>query len=114
MFRVAIVGHSLVPVSFDSSPFVSVSISRKPGAKFQDWECSEFSEFFAARFDLAIVFLGGNDLAIAETQEVVNRAKFLAERASECANQVRVCTIEQRNYSEFNRFRVSNQAFSHT
>ena len=56
------------------------------------------------------MFLGGNDLAIAETHEVVNRAKFFTERALECAVQVRP-TVEQRNYSEFNRFGVSNWFF---
>ena len=61
---------------FDSPPSVSVPIFRKPGAKFIDWECSESRDFFALRFDLAIIFLGGNDLAVAETHEVINKAKF--------------------------------------
>ena len=111
MFRVAILGHSLTPRELEQVLGVEISIYRKPGARWSDLEAPEFREFWSRDFDLAILILGGNDLAHDEPLVVRERAKVFIERAKEKARIVRVYTVEQRFYDPGNRFGVDNLEF---
>ena len=108
MFRVVVVGHSLVPESIEG-PGLEISVFRKPGGKFTDLYCGEFSGFRQGNFDLAIIVLGGNDLAGSRPViEIVELAKGFVRYAKDVAREVRVCTAEIRMYEENNRFGVVN------
>ena len=111
MFKVAVVGHSLVPVAFPPLPGVEVQVFRKPGGKFLDLECREFAGVFSGRFDFLIVFLGGNDLAHQEVPAVLDQEKRFILEASKQTTYLEVCTVEQREYPSSNRFGVSNRDF---
>ena len=77
MYRVAILGHSLTPRELEVIPEVEIKIYRKPGARWSDLEAPEFREFWQRDFDLAILVLGGNDLAHEEQLVVREKAKVL-------------------------------------
>ena len=110
MFRVAIIGHSLVPRSFNSPPGTPCHIFRKPGGCFSDENCSEFQGLWEDNFDLVIMYLGGNDLAYLGEIEVYNRARDFITRVSEHARIVSVCNIEHRFYPEgSNRAHLNNK-----
>ena len=100
MFRVAIIGHSLVPRSFNSPLGISCRIFRKPGGCFSDENCSEFQGLWEDNFDLVIVYLGWNDLAYLGEIEVYNCARDFITRVSERSRIVRVRNIEHRFYPE--------------
>ena len=106
MFKVAIVGHSLVPTAISCPSGVSCQIFRKPGGCFSDEDCSEFRGLWQSHFDLVIVFLGGNDLVQFGEIDVYNKARRFIDRVSSHANLVRVCNVEHRAYPE-SSFRVS-------
>ena len=105
MFTVGIVGHSLTPRELDIAG-ISVRVFRKPGATWADINCREFSGFWQSRFDLGIVVLGGNDLALVDHREALGRAQEFIDRVSSCCSVVKVCTVEPRFYSVDNRFGV--------
>ena len=90
-----------MPRSFNTPPGTSCHIFRKTGGCFSDENCSEFQGLWEDKFDLVIVYLGGNDLAYLGEIEVYNRARdFFITRVSEHARIVRVCNIERRFYPE--------------
>ena len=111
MFRVAILGHSQVPEVVEG-PNLDIRVFRKPGGFWYDLFCPQFSDFCKGGFDLAIIVLGGNDLAgNRPVLDIVEDAKVFVKYASECARHVRVCTAESRTYPENNRFGVSNSEY---
>ena len=113
MPRVAVVGHSLVPLDFVCSvPGVQVSLFRKPGATWRDQDCSEFSQFWSGQFDLAILILGGNDLAFHEPHIVYERCKDFVNAALTCSTQVRVYLIEPRYYGSHSGFGITTGEFN--
>ena len=111
MYRVAVVGHSLVPESVQG-PGLDISVFRKPRGKLTDLFCGEFVGFREGHFDLAIVVLGGNDLAGSRpVYEIVELAKGFVDYAKGVAREVRVCTAEIRMYEANNRFGVDNEVY---
>ena len=59
----AIVRQSLAPQSFVEIPGHKVSIFRKSGAKWSDYNCNEFKADRGRNFYLLVIFFGENDLA---------------------------------------------------
>ena len=66
MFKVALVGHSLLPSTIPTVPDVEIRIFRKPGGTWLDDQCREFAPLWNLQFDLVILVLGGNDLAFTD------------------------------------------------
>ena len=111
MFRLAVVGHSLVPESVEG-PGLDIDVFRKPGGKWVDLWGSRFNEFRRGGYDLAIIVFGGNDLAgTRPVNSIIEDAKLFIRYAKGCAKHVRVCTAETRKYSEHNRFNVVNEEY---
>ena len=111
MYRVAVVGHSLVPESVQG-PGLDVSVFRKPGGKLTDLHCGEFTGFRQGHFDLAIIVLGGNDLAGPRpVSDLLDLARMFVDYAKGVAREVRFCTAEIRMYGENNRFGVNNEVY---
>ena len=111
MYHVAVLGHSLVPRGFDVIPGIDIEVYRKPGGLWIDLEAPEFREFWEKEFDLAILVLGGNDLARESVATVLDRAKEFITKAKDQARVVRVYTIEQKFYQDNNRFGIDPQEF---
>ena len=74
MYRVVVLGHSLVPRSFDSIPSIDIEVYRKPGGLWLDIETHEFIEFWTKEFDLAILVLGEDNFK-RSIMRVVNGVK---------------------------------------
>ena len=111
--KVAIVGHSLVPREFVcDTPGVEVLVFRKPGATWVDLNVREFSGFWGQNFDLVILMLGGNDLCLAEAYPVLCKCKEFVRAALQCANHVRVCSVESRDYDLQSRFDITTSEFN--
>ena len=55
MYRVAVLGHSLVPRNFDQVPGIEIKVYRKPGGLWVDLDAAEFREFWNDEFDLVIL-----------------------------------------------------------
>lgn len=111
MYTVAIVGHSIVPSEFVEVPGVRVHLYRKPGGRWSDFQCEQFRGFREGWFDLVIILLGGNDLSDVTAPVAFEQAKEFIGRAQQRAREVRVCTVEQRTYSNDNRYGVTTSEF---
>ena len=111
MFSVALVGHSLTPSELHVNG-ADIRIFRKPGGKWVDLDSREFSEFWASSFDLGIFVLGGNDLASASVNSVVQEAVRVVDRAKLNCRVVTVFSAEKREYSEGNRFGINHVEFN--
>ena len=110
MFRVALVGHSLLPtnVNFSNLHNVTVEVYRFPGATI-DRLTHELTEidFWTKRYDGVILCIGGNDLAIQTVTSVFDKFCILARRVKEVTRFLSICTIEYRLYPEGNRFGIN-------
>ena len=111
MFSDALLGHSLLPREFDVLPGVSVDVYRKPGGTWADFNSREFEGFRGNRYNLAILIFGGNDLAVVEPQVALQRAREFISKVKDRVDYVRVYTVEQREYSQGNRFRISTREY---
>ena len=113
MYRVAIVGHSLVPSEFVCNVSgVQIFLFRRPGATWEDQDCVEFREFWSGQFDLAIILLGGNDLAFKEAYPVFCKFKEFVHAALNCSAKVRVYSVESREYDHQSRFNITTREFN--
>ena len=112
MFSVAVVGHSLVPVTLDPIEGVTISIYRKPGATWLDYNCPAFRGMRENYFDLIIIILGGNDIAQVEASTAIARAKSFINRAQYQARFLRVFTAETRTFVNPRVFGVSNAIYT--
>ena len=113
MHRVAIIGHSLVPLGFICNVSgVQVSLFRRPGATWEDQDCVEFRNFWNCQFDLTIILLGGNDLASKEAYPVFCKFKEFVSAALNCSSQIRVYSAEPRNYDNQSRFNITTREFN--
>ena len=111
MFKVAILGHSLVPGTLEVEG-CSVSVFRKAGGKWADLETGEFREFWEREYDLAIFVFGGNELISTSAETVLNQALGYVERAKAKCKTIRVCSVEKRNYITHNRFRILSRWYN--
>ena len=111
MYNVALIGHSLLPTDFFALPDVAVSVFRRPGGTWLDSDCSEYGEFWCNNYDLAIIVLGGNDLAFVDHLTAIQRAKEFVNRIKGRVGQIRVYTVEPRDYTVNNRFGISTLEF---
>ena len=63
MYKVALVGHSQIPIELPEIPGSELKIFRQPGAKLDDLFKHPLRDLFEYRPDLCILYLGGNDLS---------------------------------------------------
>ena len=111
MFRVAVLGHSLVPRDFDVPEGIDLKVFRKPGATWLDYNCETFRGFREGQFDLVVILLGGNDIAQVEASTAFARAKSFVNRACQQARVVRVYTAESRDFPNSGLFGISNTVY---
>ena len=113
MYKVAIVGHSQVPVDLPEIPYVELKIFRKPGAKLEHVHESPLGDVFNYRPDLCIVLMGGNDIGIpqADRAEVMGRLRAYLLELKEITPDLRWMNMEKRFYPWRNRYGVNNQQY---
>ena len=103
VYKVAIVGHSQVPLHFPDIPDVEVRIFRKSGAKLSDFHnYREFQQVFTWPHQHTIIFMGGNDIGVGPNRWSPQRiATFLIRicwNFKDFGNTVSLVLIEPRTY----------------
>ena len=114
MFRVALIGHSLLPTRLylRDLPTVETEIHRYPGATIDDLTARlTETEFWTKRYDGIIVCIGGNDLATFSVDETFDRICNLARRLRPITTFLTFCTIEYRLYPSENRFGIIQREY---
>ena len=111
MYKVAIVGHSQVPVDLPEIPYVELKIFRKPGANLEDIHETPLGDVFNFRPDLCIVLMGGNDIGIpqADRSEVMGKLHAYLLELKEITPDLRWMNMEKRFYPFRNRYGLNNQ-----
>ena len=106
-YRVAILGHSQVPLNFPSIAGVETRIYRKSGAKLQRFgDYPEFTEVFSWPHDHNIIFLGGNDIGAGTNawtaEDIATKLISICWQLHHQGQTVSLVQIEPRQYlSEF-------------
>ena len=108
MYKVAIVGHSQVPVDLPEIPYVELKIFREPGAKLEHVHETPLGDVFNFRPDLCIVLMGGNDIGIpqADRSEVMGKLRAYLLELKEITPDLRWMNMEKRFYPFRNRYGV--------
>ena len=109
MFNMAVVGHSLVPVSINVSELIGVNMGfyQYPGATIEVLGYKLIQcEFFDNSFDFIILCIGGNDLAGHDVDPVFDKLRKFVSKDHAVTSNLSVCTVEYRNYPEGNMFNV--------
>ena len=86
--RVAVLGHSQVPLNFKFYKDIDVTIFQKPGALLKDIDTYPLKEIWQHEFDIIIVYLGGNDAVSNTTQYITSKLIEIVERCQRIARQV--------------------------
>ncbi len=98
MWKIAFVGHSQIPISFEF-PNTEIRIFRAPGGKasnyFQD---SRMNQILQWEHDLTILWIGSNDInGDANPVEIYNDIKEIyQEIETNCQSVVYICQVEPR------------------
>lgn len=101
MFKVAVVGHSQVPRSFDAVANTEVRLYRAPGARARNFfEDNRLNQVLEWKHDLTIVWIGSNDINPNTqprelTDLILNIGKVIEQN---CCSKVIVVEIENRLY----------------
>lgn len=111
-YRVVIGGHSQLPVIPDLS-HTEIITCKLSGGKLRDfWSHPNFKCMRDDNHDLAILFLGGNDVndsckPSSIISDIINITEYLQQRN----RNVVVTLLEPRQYSPNNRFGVSSNTY---
>ena len=112
-FKVAVVGHSQVPVRIGSVDGAEIRVFRKPGGSIADiYRVPELSESFSYGQDLTILFIGGNDFPTNSREQVTTDLLKLVHEYQQNGSRVAVFLIETREYKTPNRFNITTEEFT--
>ena len=113
MYKVALVGHSQIPIEMPEIPGTELRIFRQPGAKLEDIYKPPLRDVFEYRPDLCILYLGGNDLALPNTDrmEVMRKLREVLLSLKEVTKDLRWVNLEERFYPRRNRHQVIDSAY---
>ena len=113
-FKAIVAGHSNVPSSFPEIPFVDLEVVRVPGAKLSDfWTQPEFVSIREQTRDLAILYLGGNDINNdSRPRVIVNEIKAILRHLLTIHRNVTFVLLEPRQYRRNNRFGINPEGYS--
>ena len=111
-FKVAIVGHSQVPVSLANIEGTEIRIFRQGGAYIADiYSKPHLNESFSWGQDLTVLFIGGNDFPANSKESVTTDLLKLVQDYQETGSRVAVFLIESREYQIPNRFNIRNEDY---
>lgn len=113
-YRVVIGGHSQVPNFIPALQDTEIEICKVNGGKLKDfWEHSRFHVMREDEHDLAILFLGGNDVYDGcSPRELINEILRITDHLQQLNKRVAVTLLEPRHYSNGNRFGVSPTTYN--
>ena len=113
MFKVVIGGHSQVPTHLKQIDNVALTINRVPGAKLSDfWSDARFRDIKSVAHNLAILFLGGNDISSnSSPREITDDLLNIVTHLTAIHNKVVVVLIEHREIPENTRFNITNISY---
>lgn len=112
-YRLIIGGHSQVPNVLPTLLDVQITVCTLPGGKLDDfWEHYKFTCMRENEHDLAIIFLGGNDVNNStKLSDIINEILGIADYLKQRNKHVVVTLLEPRQYSVNNRFRVDSNTY---
>ena len=111
-FKVAIVGHSQVPVSIANIDGTEIRIFRQGGARIADiYAKPNLNESFSWGQDLTVLFIGGNDFPANSGENITTDLLKLVQDYQETGSKVAVFLIEPREYRIPNRFNITNEDY---
>lgn len=112
-YRVIIGGHSQVPSVLPTLQDAEITVCKLPGGKLKDfWEHSTFTYMRENEHDLAIIFLGGNDVNNStKPSDIINKILEIADYLKQRNKPVVVTLLEPRQYSVSNRFQVDSNTY---
>lgn len=113
VFRTAIVGHSQIPTSIPWTDDIEYHVFRKSGGVIRDLQEAPLNRVYETRFDLIVVFLGGNDI-IAHVQypsSLASRLRDILLDFSRRAGAVAFVAIEDRTYPPQSRFNITTEEY---
>lgn len=115
MFKVALVGHSQIPVGFQSSePNVEVRLFRAPGALVDGFNNNRrLTSVLQWPHDLTILWLGSNDIRDStDPSELAGRILTIARTIEDhCQSRVIVSEVEKRVYPPNHPHFFSNERY---
>ena len=114
MLSVAVVGHSLVPlsVSVNNIPDICIDLYRYPDATVNSLTNKlDQRGFWTKTYDLVILCIGGKDIARENVDQVFDKLCDLVKRVAKVTKYLTVCTIEYRLYLTGNWFGVDVETF---
>ena len=103
-YKVAILGHSQVPLNFPQIPEVELRIYRKSGAKLKHFDqYPEFQEIFIWSHKHNIIFLGSNDVSTGHNpmsaDDIATKLINIAKKLHELGQTVHIVQIEPRHFN---------------
>lgn len=112
-FKVIIGGHSQLPDDLPDFDKTSVTKCELRGAKLTDfWSHSTFRCMRENTHNLAILFLGGNDVYDnCEPKSIVSAICVITDHLLTLNDNVVITLLEPRNYPPSNRFGVSAKTY---
>ena len=113
MYKVAVVGHSQVPLHISSPRGINIRVFRRPGALLRHIDESPLKEVFDYEPDLAILFLGGNDITVGkeDARNTIAKIRDLLLRLKTVCERVVFVLIERRNYAERNPYGMTTEIY---
>ena len=112
-FNLVVGGHSNLPDHVSDIHNTNITVCKLRGAKLDHfWEHSSFRPMRESNHDLAILFLGGNDIyENCEPKVILSKLIKIAEHLQHLNKKVVIVTLEPRQYQEGNRFNISTQTY---
>ena len=112
-FKVAVVGHSQVPITYETISNVEIKVFKRSGALVDHMFQPPLSNVFEYRPDLVFLFLGANDIAhhTHDPVYVSDKLSNILKRLAEVCAQVRFVNLERRHYALSNHFNLRNDEY---
>ena len=113
MYRVVIGGHSQTPTSLPQIDNVIVTLNQIPGAKISAfWTDERFRDIRSVKHNLAVLFLGGNDLSNNSSPRAITDALLsIVSHLTSLHDKVVVVLIEHRELPDNNRHGITNLSY---
>ena len=102
-------------IHFLKYPSFNKEVIRVPGAKLSDfWTRPEFAKICDQTYDLAILYLGGNDINNdSRPRIIVNEIKDILRHLLTIHRRVTFVSLEPRRYRPNNHFGINPEGYSY-
>ena len=116
VFRVAVLGHSQLPEEIPPIENCEFFVFKRSGARLDFLDYPPLCHYFESRYDLAVMFLGGNDVTeyIHNPLTLAHHIKNRLCQIRRNANHVAFIDLESRDYEvrSRSRFRITNEQYA--